>query len=296
MRKVKVAGLEIRPPSGSAFAYETKPMLPKLHQACLIIGPRGSGKTVAAVNYLEKLPFDRIFVISPTVKSNKEVMSRLKINPDDVHEDPDDISCLDKVKAAIEQERDDLEKYRQDLKRYRRLMQSVDSDRPIASIPDFELAEFFYGGRFEPPKHRYNGRKPVCALFLDDCMGSRLYTQGIRKLNQFTIFHRHIGQLKEGGAIGVTILYALQSYKAQAGGISKCIRNNATSLILFANKNAKQLEEISEECSGEVSPETFMSVYKEAVKEKHDFLFVDLHPKPNHPSGFRRNFNEFIVP
>ena len=31
-------------------------------------------------------------------------------------------------------------------------------------------------------------------------------------------------------------------------------------------------------------------------REKHDFLFVDLHPKPNHPSGFRRNFDEFIVP
>ena len=65
---------------------------------------------------------------------------------------------------------------------------------------------------------------------------------------------------------------------------------------MFSLKDKKQLDEIAQECSGEFSPETFMKVYDKAVQDKHDFLFVDLHFKPNHPSGFRRNFDEFIVP
>lgn len=297
MKTVKVPNLEIRPPDGSAFAYETAANMPKLHQACLVIGPRGSGKTTACVNLLERLPFDRIFVISPSIKSNKQLMSRLKLADEDIYEDPDDISALASVRAAINQERDDLEKYREDLKRYRRLMKLLHSDHPLFNIPDDLLADFYLNGDFTPPKHKWHGRKPVCALLLDDCMGSRLYTQGIRQLNQFTIFHRHLGQLKEGGALGCSLFCLLQSYKAQSGGISKAIRNNATSLILFACKSGKQLEEISEECSGEVSTETFLKVYEQATSgDKHDFLFVDLHKKPNHPSMFRRNLNEFICP
>ena len=67
-----------------------------------MIGPRGAGKTTAAVNLIERLPFDRIFVISPTMKSSAELMKRLKIDPQDVYQDPDDVSCLDQIKAAIE--------------------------------------------------------------------------------------------------------------------------------------------------------------------------------------------------
>ena len=56
------------------------------------------------------------------MKSNKELMQRLKLEECDIFEDPDDISCIDKVKAAIEQERDDLEKYQADMIRYKKLM------------------------------------------------------------------------------------------------------------------------------------------------------------------------------
>eukprot|EP00966_Prymnesium_polylepis_P027271 630847-Prymnesium_polylepis.1 len=42
--------------------------------ACLVVAARGGGKTTATVNLVERLPFDRIFVISPSMKSNKEMM------------------------------------------------------------------------------------------------------------------------------------------------------------------------------------------------------------------------------
>lgn len=293
---VKVKGLEIRPPSGSAFAYETAPQLPKLHQACLVIGPRGAGKTTAAVNLIERLPFDRIFVISPTMKSNAELMKRLRNDPQDVYQDPDDVSCLDAIKGAIEREAEDLDRYQQEMKRYSKLMKMIHSSSPLFHLPEQDLAEFYHGGDFQPPKHRWGGRKPCCCLLIDDALGSGIYTKGIRRLNHLTILHRHIGQLKSGGALGLSLFFLLQSYKAVSGGISRPIRHQATSLIVFGLKDQKQLDEIAAECSGEISPETFMKVFDRATQTKHDFLFVDLHPKETHPSGFRRNFDEFILP
>ena len=293
MKRVKVRGLEIKPPSGSAFTYETASMLPRLHQACLIVGPRGAGKTTACVNLVERLPFDRIFVVSPSMKSNKELMTRLKLHDEDVYEDPDDVTVLDHVKAAIDKERDDLESFQDGTRRYRKLMKRIYSS---SALPDDDLTEFYRHGDFKAPKHRWNGRRPCMALILDDCMGSRLFTQGVRKLNQFTIGHRHLGQLKQGGALGCSLFILCQSYKAQAGGISKCIRNNVTSLILFSSKNQKQLDEVADECAGEVSPDVFMEVYEECVTNEHDFMFIDLHKKSNHPSMFRRNLSEFVIP
>ena len=292
---VKVKGLEIKPPKGSAFAYETAPNLPKLHQACLVVGPRGAGKTTAAINLIERLPFDRIFVISPTMRSNAELMKRLKMDPNDVYPDPDDIAALDAIKGAIEKEAEDLDRYHEEMKRYSKLMKLIHSQSPLFRLPDEDLAMFYRGGDFKPPEHKWNGRKPCCCLLIDDALGSGIYTKGIKKLNNMTILHRHIGQLKTGGAIGLSLFFLLQSYKAQAGGISRPIRHQATSLIVFSLKDQKQLAEIAEECSGEISPETFLKVYEKAIQGKHDFLFVDLHPKSNHPSGFRRNLDEFIV-
>jgi hypothetical protein len=296
MREEHIQGdLQIKPPSGSAFGCETPPAMPKLHQACLVVGPRGSGKSTATVNLIERLPFDRIFVISPSMKSNKELMDRLKIDPQDVYEDPDDVTCLDSIKAAIEAERDDLERYREELKRYRKLMKTIHSESSLFRLSDDDLADFFQYGDFQPPKHRWNDKKPCMCLILDDVMGSMLYSKP-RKLNQLTIYHRHLGQLKEGGALGLSLFFLVQSYKAVAGGISRTIRGNVTSMILFANKNQKMLDEVAEELAGEVSPEVFHKVFKQAIQDKHDFLFVDLHRKPNHPSPFRRNLDTFLIP
>lgn len=132
-------------------------------------------------------------------------------------------------------------------------------------------------------------------LIVDDAMGSQLYSKP-RKMNQFTIYHRHLGQLDKGGALGCSIFWLVQSYKSTAGGISKTIRSNCTSLILFSNKNQKMLDEVAEELAGEIAPEQFHKVYAQAMQDKHDFLLVDLHRKPSHPSAFRRNLDTFIVP
>ena len=295
MREQHIPNLSIKPPSGSAFGCDTPPMMPKLHQACLVVGPRGSGKSTATVNLVERLPFDRIFVISPSMKSNKELMDRLKIDPQDVYEDPDDLTCLDSIKAAIEAERDDLERYKEEMRRYRKLMKAIHSQSPLFWLSDDDLADFYKDGDFQAPEHKWGGRRPCMCLILDDVMGSMLYSKP-RKLNQFTIYHRHLGQLKDGGALGCSLFFLVQSYKAVAGGISRTIRGNVTSMILFGNKNQKMLDEVAEELAGEIAPEVFFKVFKQAIQDKHDFLFVDLHRKPNHPSAFRRNLDTFLIP
>ena len=83
MRTSKIASnLQIKAGKGSAFAYADRgdQNMPRAHQCCLVVGPRGAGKTTAVVNLIERMPYDRIFAISPTVKSNKELLARLKID------------------------------------------------------------------------------------------------------------------------------------------------------------------------------------------------------------------------
>ena len=201
MREEHIPNMVIHAPHGSAFGCETAPNLPKLHQACLIVGPRGSGKTTACVNLVEKLPFDRIFVISPSIKSNKELMSRLKIDPLDVYEDPDDATCLDKIKQSIEGECDDLETYLQLIKQYRKLSKRAHMDAPLFQFEDVELSQMYHGGAFQPPKHKWNGRRPCCCLIIDDAQGSQLYSKP-RKFNQFTIYHGDGGDGGRGGRGG----------------------------------------------------------------------------------------------
>ena len=77
--------LDIEIPNVKAFCYETPEDLPQSHQQVLCIGKRGSGKTIAIVNLIKKLNYDRIFWISPTCKSNQTIMSMLKIDDGEIY-------------------------------------------------------------------------------------------------------------------------------------------------------------------------------------------------------------------
>jgi hypothetical protein len=81
------------------------------------------------------------------------------------------------------------------------------------------------------------------------------------------------------------------------GGLTRCIRNQCTQLLLFRTKCAKELDDVADSCAGEISKETFMKVYDYAMETggSHAFLFVDLHRKENHPSMFRVNLSDFII-
>jgi hypothetical protein len=295
MRTQKLKGLDIVPPKVTSGEYPTDPDMYKMHQVCIIVGKRASGKTTALVSLLEQMKYDRIIFVSPTMKSNKEILSRLKIDESDVFDDCDDPNVVDKIKQLVNDEAKDLERYKDEMRRYNKLMKAIHSDH--MPIDEEDMIAFFSDRDFMKPTHRYNGEKPRIAVVFDDCLGSGLYSRP-RKLNALSTYSRHLGQLSEGGSIGVSLYFLIQSFKAQAGGLNKVIRNQCTSLMLFRTKDKGELLDIAESVAGEIDPETFMKVYEAAIGngENHEFLSIDLHRKKNHASMFRRRFSEFLIP
>lgn len=284
--------MKIVPPKETSGMYSTPIDCPVAGQVCVAIGKRKSGKSVAVINLIEKMGFDYCIAVSPTMNSNKEIMER--INIEYVFDDVDDPNVIDEIKKIVEKEAEDLERYREELKRYNKLMKDLKEGK---YMDDDLLLQFFSDeGHFMKPEHRWNGEKPKIAVLFDDCLGSGIYSRP-RKLNGLSTYSRHVGQLKEGGAIGVSLFFMIQSFKCQVGGLNKVIRNQCTSMILFKTKDKKELQDIAESCSGEIDEELFHKVYDTAMEDgEYPFLFIDLHRKPEHLSMFRSRFDKFIIP
>ena len=294
MKTVKVSNMDITPPKTTSGDFETPKMCIAGHCVVLCVGKRRSGKTTACTSLVEKMGFDYVIAVSATMASNKELMSRLNIQ----HEfDPDDPVVIDKIKEIVEGEAADLERYHEEMRRYRKLMKLIHSESPLFRLPEEDLAAFYRDGDFKPPEHRYNGRKPKIAVIFDDCLGSAVYSKP-RKLNGLATYSRHVGQLKEGGAIGVSLFFLVQSYKCQSGGLNKVVRNQCTALMVFRTKDAAELDDIASSVAGEIDRRTFDRVYGAAIGdgEGHPFLLIDFARRATHLSMFRRRLNEFIIP
>ena len=290
MKTSKVKGLDIVPPKSESGHYETDTFLPKMHQVCIAVGKRASGKSTAIVNLIERLKFDYCIAVSPTMNSNKELMDRLKI--EHTFEDVDDTSVIDKIKDIVKKEAEDLERYIEELKRYDKLIKDLKDGK---YLDDDLLLQFFSDeGHFMKPEHRWNGEKPRIAVIFDDMLGSGIYSKP-RKLNGLSTYSRHVGSLKDGGAVGVSLFFLIQSFKCQTGGLNKVIRNQCTSMCLFKTKDKQEMKDVAESVSGEINEDIFNKVYDTAIREPYDFLFIDLHKKKEHPSMFRRRLDEFIL-
>ena len=285
-----VKGLQIIPPKETSGAYETAPDMPKMHCVTVFVGKRAAGKSVAAINLIEKMNYDYTIAVSPTMDSNKEIMSRLNI--EHTFDDPDDLTCIDKIKEIVNEEARDLERYKHEMKEYNKLMRDIREGQRVGD----ELMLKFFDNDFVKPKHRWNGKKPRICVIFDDMLGSLIYSRP-RKINALSTYSRHLGQLEEGGSIGVSLFFLIQSFKCQTGGLNRVIRNQCTQLIIFKTKDNKELDDIADSCGGEISKEQFIQVYDYAIETggDHPFLFIDLHKKPNHPSMFRVNFDKFII-
>jgi len=285
-----VKGLQIIPPKETSGAYETAPDMPKMHCVTVFVGKRAAGKSVAAINLIEKMNYDYTIAVSPTMDSNKEIMSRLNI--EHTFDDPDDLTCIDKIKEIVNEEARDLERYKHEMKEYNKLMRDIKEGQRVGD----ELMLKFFDNDFVKPKHRWGGKKPRICVIFDDMLGSLIYSRP-RKINALSTYSRHLGQLEEGGSIGVSLFFLIQSFKCQTGGLNRVIRNQCTQLIVFKTKDNKELDDIADSCGGEISKEQFIQVYDYAIETggDHPFLFIDLHKKPNHPSMFRVNFDKFII-
>ena len=295
--------LDIQVPKGSAFKIQTEKSFVKLHQLLCVVGKRGSGKTVFIVNFLRMMKeqgcLDKLILITPTYESNKANFKGLPVDEDNII-DPNDPTAVQQIRDIVDGERDMLDTYYDQLERYNELMKQIKSRRPIEEIDEDLLEQF--GEQMEKPKHYLDGRKPVICCFVDDALGTKIYGNK-SGLSNLVILHRHLGVSKAlESALGITMIFATQSYKSNVYGISPTIRNNCTSLAVFQTKSDKELQGIAEEVAGFCTREEFMDVYEQAMtpcgcgcKAEHNVLFIDTSPHEGN-SHFRKNMNKMIYP
>jgi hypothetical protein len=298
MKQIKMPNMKIKVPEGKAFAVESPENMPRGHFLLACVGKRGSGKMVSTINFIEKFKaIDRLFYVSPSANSNSGALNTLSgiLDPDDMYSDVNDITLLADIVKKIEAERDEYEEYHEKMKIWKQTQKEV-KHKPIFSINEQHLITWNEG----KPTHKWNGKIPVLCIFFDDIIGSQLLLgKGQREIARLCLYHRHLAGFtnpKHGGAVGCSMLFNVQSWKTSAGGLPKALRNNLTIMILFKTSSQKELEDISESVEGEIPKEKFYAVCDEAWKEPHDFLLIDLHPKSNHPSMFRRNLDTFLIP
>jgi len=289
---------KIKVPKSSAFTVKTDDEFINMHGIFLANAKRGGGKSCAFSNLLrlmkENNALDRFILVSPTYHNNKHYFQGLPLDEEnDVIEPTKHTPEL--LMEMLDEEGFLYDEYHERMKRWYLLRKLIKSNTPIENIDPFLLLEFGNDIRnFEKPYHKYNGKKPVIVIFFDDCQGSDLFkTSG--KISNMVIKHRHLGKTRDG-AIGCSLLFATQSYTSNSMGLPKSIRTNLTHMLVFKNKNINELKAISSECAGEVDEEQFFKLYDRAIIEPHDFLFVDFAKKKSHPSMFRRNFDEWLIP
>jgi len=289
--------LKIELPKGERYKYETAEMMPNLCTQLLCCGAKGSGKTISIVNLVKKLEFDRIFLISPTAKSNHAILSMINIDEDDMYEDTEDLTIIDNIISKVEEEGREYDEYHEKMKEYNEFIKNSNNN-DYHLIDDDTIDKFMDdNNNFLKPEHYLNGRRPKIALILDDILGSYLMSKGIRKVNNLAIKHRHISPVKSegGGAVGVSTFFLTQTFRCQTAGISKPIRSNCNSLIIFKTKNENEFNDLRDEVAGEIGKDLFTKIYEIATDEPHSFLFLDFNPKKSHPSRYRKNLDTFLI-
>jgi len=286
--------LNIKVHSGSAFRIKTDDSFCKLHQLQIVNGRRGMGKTTFIVNFMRMMKqncaLDKVILITSTYDSNKDMFKDLPVT-NIIH--PDQADAIRQVRDIMDAERDLLDTYHSEMKRWGSLSRALKGRQPIETIDEDLL--LFFGDRFEKPTHYLNGRKPVVALFIDDSLGTRVFSVK-SGLNQLCVTHRHLAVSETLGPLGLSVFMATQSYVSNAYGINPTIRNNTTSLVLFQTKNEKELLKIAEEVGGFVTLPDFLDVYEQAMEgSDHNVLFIDLNPYKGN-SFFRKNMNQMLYP
>ena len=299
-KKVSLYGKDCEPKQGVSNAYDSV-MQGGIDGNCLcgIFGLRHSGKTWVCskiINQAQKTNvYDRIYLITPTFLSNKSYFGK-HIDEEEVFEPNRD--SIKQVIESVEQDRDDFERYLQELKDYNEYMTKMKSKKDL--FTDEDIFKYDQLGWLETtpdrPTWKYKKvRAPQSLVILDDILGSQVvhspYFTKVATLN------RHIAGLKEPygerTACGLGVIFNSQTYSMNQG-VSRVLRENLTHMVIFKNKQEKQLQKMIDELAGAVDEVKFMEAYNYAIQDKHDSLLVSFKPHcPTHT--FKRNLNELII-
>jgi len=275
-------------PNKGAFTIETKPDFPKMHQLHISSGLRGSGKSISTANYLRECKnhyyIDRILLITPTYNSNKLIWDICDIKPEDVYDIEKGV--IKKIMNEIEQEKEQWDQFVADLDKYNKYHTK---HKYKEFIDDNTLLEFAENNFFEQrPVWKYPKEQPPrIAVILDDCLSTPVMARPTEGLVNLCIRHRHIAK-----GLGCSIFMLVQTY-CGIGGLSRIIRENATSLSLFKINDKDLIAKVYKECDLEIPYEKFLEILHFCHSEKYQFLFIDFSPKEE-KYRFRKGYNEII--
>lgn len=137
-------------------------------------------------------------------------------------------------------------------------------------------AQLLFEAIQERSKHSH-----VQTLFIfDDMMGDEIMKpQKIQMLDRIAATGRHFD-------ISAVIIF--QKFKKFSG----VVRDNATNVIVFEQKNSTAIEQISEEYKGDLSKDEFLRIYQVATSEPFSFLHINL--QVSQTERFRKNWNQII--
>jgi hypothetical protein len=263
----------------------THPSLFRLHTLAAFIGPRGSGKTNAAVllasKYWDDKSINRIFIMSPTIESNR-IFDLLQVEPEDIfkniHTCLADLQIItDRVKLMME-EYEIAKEYKRIYKKWL-LYQKGKGEAP--NVKEFNLLE---NNNFRPGE---NIPRPSPLLIIDDMSHSDIYTPS--KKNNFInlcLRHRHLHRC------GISIFMLVQTFRS---GIPKALRQNVQQFFLWPTHDMSQLQAMYEEFANLCTFEDFLDMYQRCTRERHDFMSIDLNA-PDDLLRFRKCFDEMVLP
>tara|TARA_R110000772_G_scaffold37090_2_gene88330 strand:- start:58 stop:1032 length:975 start_codon:yes stop_codon:yes gene_type:complete len=270
---------------------------------CGIFGLRNSGKTYVCskiINQAQKTNvYDRIYLITPTFLSNKSYFGS-HIDEEDVFEPTRD--SIKHVISLVEADRDEFEIYLQELEDYKDYMKTLNSKNDFTESQLYKYDELCWlDGLPERPVWKYAKRNkgkvrpPQSLVILDDVLSSPVVSSPY--FTKIAVMNRHIAGLNEPygerSACGLGVIFNSQTYSMQQG-VSRVLRQNLTHMIIFKNKQQKQMDKMIDELAGAVDQDKFMEAYAYAIKEKHDSLLISFKPHcPTHT--FKRNMNELII-
>jgi hypothetical protein len=285
----------------------------RLHTITLAVARPNTGKTASLSTMLKihhtQGALDRLIIVSPTFDNNAFYFKGLPIDEEDDVVEPDEYTCQ-WIVDEIQQMADEYDDYHEKITLWKLLEKQLKSNIPISEITDELLIQFLDADGYlilEKPTYKYShlNHPPIVHILFDDVQGTPVFARGkksvdgvrLKCIDDIVIKHRHLGKRKnKQQSLGCSLYFACQTYKSGNNGLPRCIRGCIKHLLVFKNKDEKSLIEIAEEVGGEVTKEQFFDLFERAVQTDHDFLFIDLFPKKNHISMFRRNFTEFLLP
>eukprot|EP00962_Isochrysis_galbana_P053040 scaffold24505_cov135-Isochrysis_galbana.AAC.2 len=149
--KKHCSGLGVNPPRKSAFTIETDPDFFRLHCLAIFSAKRGGGKTVACANLIrlskERGYYDRVWIITPTYASNREIWDICGAKPEDILEPKR--AVLDDVKQLVQTDADDWKQFLNDKREYEKFNNDLGQGKKWG---DVQLIEYLERGWLDQTK------------------------------------------------------------------------------------------------------------------------------------------------